>query len=165
MPGIIEFVGSKVLPNKKKIKSRVEPGIRVSPQRGQGLNVSIWQPKNCFSFLPFSNAHCFRHPVRFQREKVQKVAKTPGQSVLWRRASPAMPHHSVCVRYCVLTNATDLTTVTLIPGRCFRSRGGGGIGFYNNREEEPNFSVFPESLGPKGAIGVVFRSMHPLRRF
>ena len=28
--------------------------------------------------------------------------------------------------------------------------GGGGIGFYNNREEEPNFSIFPESLGPKG---------------
>ena len=35
----------------------------------------------------------------------------------------------------------------------FRSRGGGGggIGFYNNRGEEPNFSIFPESLGPKGS--------------
>ena len=29
--------------------------------------------------------------------------------------------------------------------------GGGGIGIYNNREEEPNFSIFPESLGPKGS--------------
>ena len=28
--------------------------------------------------------------------------------------------------------------------------GGGGIGFYNNREEEPSFGLFPESLGPKG---------------
>ena len=32
----------------------------------------------------------------------------------------------------------------------FWSRGG-GIGFYNNRGEEPNFSIFPESLGPKGS--------------
>ena len=46
------------------------------------------------------------------------------------------------------THKRDFATVTLIPGRCF-DRGGGGIGFYNNRGEESNFSIFPESLGPK----------------
>ena len=50
------------------------------------------------------------------------------------------------------THKRDFATVTLIPGRCFdRGGGGGGIGFYNNRGEEPNFSIFPESLGPKGS--------------
>ena len=47
------------------------------------------------------------------------------------------------------THKRDFATVTLIPGRCFDR--GGGIGFYNNRGEEPNFSIFPESLGPKGS--------------
>ena len=60
------------------------------------------------------------------------------------------------------THKRDFATVTLIPGRCFDRGGGGGIGFYNNREEEPNFCIFPESLDQKEAIGVVFRSMdHP----
>ena len=66
-------------------------------------------------------------------------------------------------RYCVLiggselppsslppgTHKRDFATVTLIPGRCFDRGGGGGIEFYNNRGEDPNFSIFPESLGPK----------------
>ena len=42
------------------------------------------------------------------------------------------------------THKRDFATVTLIPGRCFdRGGGGGGIGFYNNRGEEQNFSIFP----------------------
>ena len=49
------------------------------------------------------------------------------------------------------THKRDFATVTLIPGRCFDQGGGGGIGFYNNQGEEPNFSIFPESLGPKGS--------------
>ena len=49
------------------------------------------------------------------------------------------------------THKRDFATVTLIPGQCFDRGGGGGIGFYNNRGEEPNFSIFPESLGPKGS--------------
>ena len=56
-------------------------GIRVSEDGG--LKFSICQPRNCFSFLPFSNAHCFRHPVRFNEKKVQKVAKH-GAKVFFR---------------------------------------------------------------------------------
>ena len=43
----------------------------------------------------------------------------------------------------------------------FRPRGGGSIGFYTNRGEEPNFSIFRSPLDQKEAIGVVFRSMDP----
>ena len=34
---------------------------------------------------------------------------------------------------------------------------GGGIGFYKNQEEERNFSIFPESLGPKGSVWCGFQ--------
>ena len=82
-------------------------------------------------------------------EKCKKWRKTCGESALWRRASPAMPHHLAWVRYCVLINAF------LLRWPLFRVdvsiEGGGGIGFYNNRGEEPNFSIFPESRGPKGS--------------
>ena len=59
-----------------------------------------------------------------------------------------MPHH-LNVGTVLCTQKRDFATVTLIPGRCFDRGGGGGIGFYNNRGEEPNFNIFPESLGPK----------------
>ena len=109
--------------------------------------------------LPLSNSHCFRHPVRSERGKVQKVAKTCGESALSRRASPAMPHHLAWVRYCVLINAI------LLRWPLFRVdvsiEGGGGIGFYNNWGEEPNFSIFPESLGPKGSDLCSFQADGP----
>ena len=83
-------------------------------------------------------------------ERCKKWRKTCGESVLSRRASPAIcPPLSVGTVLC--THKRDFATVTLIPGRCFDRGGGGGIGFYNNRGEEPNFSIFPESLGPKGS--------------
>ena len=87
--------------------------------------------------------------------------------VLWRRASPATPHHLACVRYCVLTNAI-LLRWPLFWVDVFDQGGGGGgggIAFYNNREEEQNFSIFRSPLDQKEAIGVVLRSMHPIRRF
>ena len=53
------------------------------------------------------------------------------------------------VRYCVLINAI-FATVTFIPGPCFnRVWGGGGIGFYNNRGEEPNYSIFRSPVDQK----------------
>ena len=84
-------------------------------------------------------------------KKCKKWRKTCGESDLPRRASPAMAHHLAWVLLC--THKRDFATVTLIPGRCFDrgGRGGGGIGFYNNLGEEPSFSIFPESLGPKGS--------------
>ena len=100
-------------------------------------------------------------------EKCKKWRKTCGESALSRRASPAMPHHLAWVRYCVLINAILLRTVTLIPGRdrCF-DRGGGGVSDFTTIEGRSQTSVFFRSpLDQKEAIGVVFRSMDPLRRF
>ena len=140
--------------------SRVEPGIRVSPQWGgwvgfkTGIRVSEdgewgWgseifnlPTKNCFSFLPFSNAHCFSHPVRFQQEKSPKSGKNMGSncslaSCLAGYASPL----SVCTILC--THKRYLATVTLIPGRCFRSRGGGGgVSDFTTIERRSQISVF-----------------------
>ena len=116
---------------------------------GGGLKFSICGSKNCFSFPALSNSHCFRHPVRSQRGKVQKVAKNmrwkcPLASCIAGYAPPLSGGTVLC------THKRDFATVTLIPGRCF-DRGGGGVGFCNNRGEEPKFSIFPESLGPKGS--------------
>ena len=63
------------------------------------------------------------------------------------------------------THKRDIATVTLIPGRCFDRRGGGGIGFYNNRGRSQTSLFFRSPVDQKEAIGVVFRSMDPLRRF
>ena len=66
------------------------------------------------------------------------------------------PPLDMCTVLC--THKRDFATVTLIPGRCFRSRGGGGsIEFYNNREEEPDISIFPESLGSNGSDSCSFQ--------
>ena len=152
---------------------RVEPGIRVSPQRGGGggggggsefFNLPT---KNCFSFLSFSNIHCFRHPVRFQPGKSQKNGKNTGSTC--SLASCLADYVPQLSGYTVLcTQKRYLATVTLIPGRCFRSRGR-DIGFYNNRGE-PDFSIFPGSLGPKGREWCGFQVDAPpppplLRRF
>ena len=51
----------------------------------------------------------------------------------------------------VYTQTLYCYTVTLFPGRCFRSSEGWGIGFYYNRQDEPFFSIFPGSLGQKGS--------------
>ena len=86
-----------------EVTCRVEPGIRVSPQQGgggggvqnrnkgqtrskgrwrwDGGGGGVWNflfadQRIVFPSLPFSNSQFFRHPVRSQRGKVQKVAKT-----------------------------------------------------------------------------------------
>ena len=60
-------------------------------------------------------------------------------------------------------NKHDFATVTLIPGRCFDR---GGVSDFTTIEGRSQASVFFRSpLDQKEAIGVVFRSMDPLRRF
>ena len=111
-------------------------------------------------YLPLSNSHCFRHPLRSQRGKVQKVVKNT-----WWKCSLASciadhaPPDLAWVRHCVLINAI------LLRWPLFRVDVSieGGIGFYNNRGEEPNFSIFPESLGPKGSDWCSFQVDGPPR--
>ena len=99
------------------------------------------------------------------RKKCKKWRKTCGKSALSRRASPAMPHHLAWVRYSVLINAIllrwPLSRVDVsIEG------GGGGVPDFTTIEGRSQTSVFFRSpLDQKEAIGVVFRSMHPLKRF
>ena len=64
--------------------------------------------------------------------------------IVHRRYAPPLSVGTV-----LCNDKRDFATVTLIPVDV--SIEGGGIGFYNNRGEEPNFSIFPESLGPKGS--------------
>ena len=74
-----------------------------------------------------------------------------------------MPNCSVGTVLC--THKRDIATVTLILGRCF-DRGGGGVSDFTTIEGRSQISVFFRSpLDQKEAIGVVFRSMDPLRRF
>ena len=82
-------------------------------------------------------------------EKCKKWRKTCGECSLASCIAGYAP--PLRVSTVLSTHKRDFATVTLIPGGMFPSRGGGGIGFYNNRGEEPNFSIFPESLGPKGS--------------
>ena len=110
-----------------------------------GVGRGVWNflfadQRIVFLSLPLSNSLCFRHPVRSQRGKVQKVAK----NMRWKCSLASCiagyaPPLSVDTVLC--TDKRDFATVIRY----------GGIGFYNNRGEEPNFSIFPESLGPKGS--------------
>ena len=99
-------------------------------------------------------------------EKCKKWRKTCGESTLSRRASPAVPGYAppLSVGTVTCTHKRDFATVTLIPGRCL-DRGGGGVSDFTTIEERSKTSVFFRSpLDQKEAIGVVFRSMDPLRR-
>ena len=88
------------------------------------------------------------------------MAKTRDQSILSCHASPAMPHHSACVRYCVLTNAVCYGD-TCSGSMCSKNGGGGGYRVLQQSRGD-KLQCSPESLEPiKNTIGVVFRSMHP----
>ena len=60
------------------------------------------------------------------------------------------------------THKRYFATVTLIPGRCF-DRGGGVSDFTTNEGRSQTSVFFRSPLDQKEAIGVVFRSMHPLQ--
>ena len=68
-----------------------------------------------FLSLPLSNSHCFRHPVRSQRGKVQKVAK----NMRWKCsfASCIAGYAPLSVGTVLCTHKRDFATVTLIVRR------------------------------------------------
>ena len=150
-------------------------GVR-NRNKGQNLNKGQWRweggggvseifylpTKELLSFLPFSNANCFRHPVRFQRQKSPKSGKN--SLSMCSLASCLTGYAPLSVVLTVLwTQKRFLGTVTLNQGRCFRS---GGVSDFTTIERKSQTSVsFPSPLDQKEAIGVVFKSMQPLRQF
>ena len=77
-------------------------------------------------------------------------------------------HHRLCPTtkrvYGIVYSQTQFCYGDPYSGSLFSIEGrGGGIGFYNDWEEEPNFNVSP--LNQKEAIDMVFRSMHPSGNF
>ena len=123
--------------------------------------------------LPLSNSHCFRHPVRSQRGKVQKVAKNMRwkcslASCIAGYACPcvgAWPHHLPWVRYRVLINAI-LLRWPLFRVDVSMEGGGGGYRILQQSRGEAKLQYFSGVPWTKRKRLVLFSGRWtPFRRF